>query len=290
VQLKLPKEYKYSGNSGSFDAFVQHSYSVDDFTFVSVNFYPNGTPELKYKYTAPNDAESYQRCADTINGHAASLQTYRAHDRNSGSTKFKIYELQADLVTTDGTVQIVSRATELRGQEEQLAAIRTVEFIPRSPRPAPTPRNPISDSEARRWQIAHVLSSLAIPLTGYFVIVLAGGYLLFRRKARVPSISNPKRRALIAVYFALVLAPGMYDDYLLFESTAPALFSLFTFWPAFFYVDLEGWPQLSATGLRIWAGPVFVTDVIWILIGFGIVYGVLTIYVRIRAWRKASTD
>jgi hypothetical protein len=130
-------------------------------------------------------------------------------------------------------VSIQATTTDRRSQEEILSAIRTVELITRSPaKPKRQPNSFVT--------LVQFVGVFAIPLAGYLAVAFSGGYLLFRRKSRSSSIGRPRRRALLAAYFALVLTPSLLTDLFLFAIPAPALVGFFTLLPSLFYV--ERWP------------------------------------------------
>jgi hypothetical protein len=273
VGLKLPEGYKFIGGSGYFGTreWVTNVYDFGEFEFVEFAFFPNGFTSVK-KQKAPEDAEGHQQCLEKINDHTVAIESYRSREYAGNPGRLiKTYSVLAELEVENGTAQIVSQNVEPVAQRQILAAIRTIEVIPRAPRPA-------SKELSRAAVLFILLRQFAIPWAEYFAVLAVGGYLIFRRKARRRNLSAWTRRLAVAAYFALLLTPGVITEFSILQYPRPALFDFFTFLPSLFYVDVAG---------QIWLEPF--AHLVRIMLCFALVYGALTIYVRLRAWRRASS-
>jgi hypothetical protein len=202
------------------------------------------------------------------------IQSYRGGGTASdGQKEFRYYTVEAlSNPKKDEFIRIRASAVDRQSQEKILAAIRTIEFIPRSPFKAPTQPN---DTQA----VLLLIKSFAIPIGGYLIVLIGGAFIVFRRSAREVTISSPKRRVRLATYLALVLTPSVITDLFLFALPAPALIGFLTMLPSLFY--LEYWWGRAYAFLLLYIAP--------LLTSFGILYGLLTLIARCR-YRSASSS
>ena len=251
----------------------QHTYLIH---FDSVNMFSGSEQDVslaKNRDAAPEDYEGYSTCTEAIGGKVSVITTYRDSATIPGKTRnFRPYVTEARWqLGTNEFVGIRAQNATRRSQEEILTALRSVQFIPKS-----WPLRSKGQSALREY--FEIIAGFPIQFTAYLIVMVGGGYLAFRRKARVAAIASRRRRLSLAAYFALILTPSVLTDFFLFSAPAPALFAFFVMFPSLFYIEFW-WGKVYAT-LVLYVAPILVT--------FAILFGLLTLSARLRARRAVS--
>jgi hypothetical protein len=274
VRLKLPPKYGKEEGGPMTDDWVEHTYRRAFFDSIEIGFQRDINSTLATRKSIPgDDFEGYGDCIEDIAERAAIIQSYRGGGSvGNNDHQFRTYTAEAVWELNSGEfVHVRANVVSRAAQEEVLAAIRTVEFVKRLP-----PKEP---SRPRGFfAVAQILGVFALPLSGYLIVLIGGGYLVFRRKARASGITGRRRRASLAVYFALVFTPSVLTDLFLFAIPAPALLGFLAFVPALFFIE-QWWSRVYAVCLLY---------LLPMLISFGVIYVVLTLYVWLRARRAGS--
>src|ERR1700730_5888791 len=77
IRLRLPRGYG-GGEGGGANEWVQHAYRSGELNSIHVSFHAEKVENVsELKVLRPTDAEGFEDCNETINGHAALLQSYR---------------------------------------------------------------------------------------------------------------------------------------------------------------------------------------------------------------------
>jgi hypothetical protein len=133
IRPKLPKNYTEHNWAVRIGQPISHSYRARTFDRIDVDIkrlIPN-TSFDQNKVIRQSDYEGYSECTEMIGGRAAIIQSFLGGgviiDKDRRFPNYSVYALWS--LPGSQLLKISGSAATREGQEEMLAALRTVEFI-----------------------------------------------------------------------------------------------------------------------------------------------------------------